>query len=292
MKILIAGSNGMIGCGLVRYLKECGYEVTRLVRRPPGIGEVWWDPVQGGIDKAGVEGFDGVVNLASKPWPARWTTAAKQEIRSNRLATNRLLAETLAGCDLKPEVLICASGMGYYPSSGDTVLTEDSPCGTSFLAGLQRDGEAATAIASEAGIRVLNLRIAPVLDGQAIQRMGSKTGDGRQWVSWISLDELAHIIEFALRTKSLVGPVNPVTPNPLRNADFAVRSCQALGKKPGMAMPAFLIRSMMGEMGEEFMLSSRRMQPAKLLAAGYQFLYPELESAIAHEMEAMQKAVE
>ncbi len=287
MKILIAGSNGMIGCALTRYLIECGYAVSRLVRHPPEDGEVWWDPDGGGIDKTCIEGFDGVVHLASMPWPARWTSKAKQKIQLNRLASNRLLAETLAGCEHKPEVFICASGMGYYASSGDTILTEDSPCGTSFLARLQHDGEASTASASTAGIRLLNLRIAPVLGGAALKRMGFKTGDGQQWTSWVGLEELARIIEFALNTQSLVGPVNPVTPHPLRNAELAARSARALGKKPGITLPAFLIRLMMGEMGEEFMLASRRMQPAKLLAEGYQFQYPELELAIRHEMEAM-----
>ena len=143
MKYLIAGSNGMIGSAVTRHLIECGYEVIRLVRHTPGPGEVWWNPDAGEIDKAGLDGFDGVVHLATMPWPMRWTGKAKKMIRANRLATNHLLAESLAGCEHKPRVLICASGMGYYPSSGDTVLTEDSPAGTSFLARLQQDGEAA-----------------------------------------------------------------------------------------------------------------------------------------------------
>ena len=184
MKILIAGSNGMIGSAVTRHLIECGYEVIRLVRHTPGPGEVWWDPDTGEIDTAGLEGFDGVVHLASMPWPMRWTAKAKQKIRANRLATNRLLAESLAGCEHKPQVLICASGMGYYPSSGDTVLTEDSPAGTSFLANLQQDGEAATAPASEAGIRVVHLRIPPVLGGA---RLAASGFPGR---GWAAVDEL------------------------------------------------------------------------------------------------------
>ena len=158
MKILIAGSNGMVGSAVTRHLVECGHQVVPLVRRKPGPGEVWWDPDAGKIDNVGVDGFDGVVHLATMPWPMRWTAGAKKRMRANRLATNRLLAVALAGCMHKPQVLICASGMGYYASSGDTVLTENSPAGTSFLAGLQQDGEAATAPASEAGIRVVHLR--------------------------------------------------------------------------------------------------------------------------------------
>ena len=285
MKILIAGSNGMVGSAATRHLTECGHEVIRLVRHTPGPGEVWWDPDGGEIDTAGLEGFDGVVHLATMPWPMRWTNKAKQRIRANRLATNSLLAESLAGCERKPRVLNCASGMGYYPSSGDTVLTEDSPAGTSFLAGLQRDGEAATTAASEAGIRVVHLRIPMVLGGAALLRVGFQAGDGRQWASWVGRDELASIIEFALVTETLSGPVNAASPNPMRNADFAIAASRALEQKCGGAMPAFMVRLMMGEMGEEFVLSSRRMQPAKLLAAGYTFRFPELEQAVRHEWE-------
>jgi uncharacterized protein (TIGR01777 family) len=284
VKILIAGSSGMVGSAVTRHLNECGYEVFRLVRRTPGAGEIWWDPDAGEIDEAGVDGFDGVVHLATMPWPMRWTAKAKQRIRANRLATNRLLAEALAGCAHKPRVLICASGMGYYPSSGDTILTEESPAGTSFLARLQQDGEAATAPASKAGIRVVHLRIPPVMGGAALQRAGFRAGDGHQWMSWVGLDELACIIEFALTTDALAGPVNAVSPNPLPSAEFAAVSARALGLKPGGGMPAFLVRLVMGEMGEEFILSSRRMQPAGLLAAGYRFRYPELEQALRHEL--------
>ncbi len=285
MKILIAGSTGTIGSALTRCLNECGYKVFRLVRRTPGTNEVYWDPDKGEIDTAGLEGFDGVVHLATMPWPMRWSSKAKKMMLANRLATNGLLARSLAGCEHKPRVLICASGMGYYPPSGETILTEDSPAGTSFLAQFQQAGEAAASPASDAGIRVVQLRIPPVMGGQALQRAGFKAGDGQQWMSWVGLDELAAIIEFALRTDSLVGPVNPVSPNPLRNAEFARVSTKTLGQKPGGSMPAFVVRQIMGEMGEEFILASRRIQPAKLLAAGYQFRFPQLEGALKHEME-------
>jgi uncharacterized protein (TIGR01777 family) len=288
MKILIAGSNGLVGSAVTRRLMECGYEVVRLVRHTPGSAEVWWDPDAGEIDKAGLEGFDGVVHLATMPWPMRWTARAKQKIRANRLATNGLLAESLAGCQHKPRVLICASGMGYYPSSGDTVLTENTPAGTSFLAKLQQDGEAATSPASEAGIRVVHLRIPAVMGGAALQRVGFQAGDGQQWMSWVGREELASIIEFALRTEALAGPVNAVSPNPMRNSDFARAASQALGQKWGGVMPAFMVRLVMGEMGEELVLSSRRIQPAKLLEAGYQFRFPELEGVLRHEIDLLE----
>jgi uncharacterized protein (TIGR01777 family) len=286
MKILIAGSHGMIGSAVTRHLIDCGYEVTRLVRQTPGPGEVRWDPDAGQLDAAGLEGFDGVVHLATMRWPMRWTGKAKKKILANRLATNGLLAESLARCEHKPRVLICASGMGYYPSSGDTLLTEDSPAGTSFLSNLQQAGETITAPASQAGIRVVHLRIPMVLGGTALLRIGFQAGDGQHWVSWVGLDELASIIEFALVTETLTGPVNAVSPNPMRNADFATAASQALEQKCGGTMPAPLVRLVMGEMGEEFALASRRIQPAKLLSAGYQFRFPELEQAVRHEWKA------
>lgn len=285
MKILVAGSHGMIGSALTPYLVACGHQVSRLVRHTSTSDEVWWDPDASQIDHAGLEGFDGAVHLASMHWPFRWTAKAKEKIRANRLTTNRLLADSLVACTHKPQVLICASGMGYYPSSGDTVLTEESPAGTSFLANLQQEGEAATARASKAGIRVVHLRIPSVLGGRALQFVGFQAGDGQQWMSWIGRDELVSIIEFALRAETLVGSVNAVNPNPMRNAEFAATSTQALGQKPGGVMPALIVRLFMGEMGQEFLLASRRMQPAKLLAAGYQFRFPDLADALRHEKE-------
>ncbi len=286
MKILIAGSNGMVGSAVTRHLVGCGYEVIRLVRHTSSSNEVWWHPDAGEIDTANLEGFDGVIHLATMPWPMRWTDNAKKQLRANRLATNRLLSDSLAGCTRKPQVLICASGMGYYPSSGDAVLTENSPAGTNFLARLQQDGEAATEGASEGGIRVVHLRIPPVIGGSASQRVGFQAGNGQQWMSWVARDELASMIEFTLTTESLTGPVNAVSPNPLRNAEFTRTASQVLKQKWAGAIPAFLIRVLMGEMGEEFLLASRRIQPAKLLASGYSFRFPELKQALQHEMRA------
>jgi uncharacterized protein (TIGR01777 family) len=284
MKVLIAGSNGMIGSATTRYLSDCAHEVFRLVRHATGQNEIRWDPDKGEIDSAGLEGFDGVVHLATAPWPMRWSSQAKKTMLANRLATNGLLAKSLACCERKPEVLICASGMGYYPSSGDEFITEDSPSGTSFLSQFQQAGEVATAPASAAGIRVVNLRIPMVLGGQALKRVGFQAGNGQQWVSWVGRAELASIIEFVLTHEEICEPVNAVSPNPVRQVDFAAISTQTLGIKPGGKMPANLVRLIMGEMGEELVLASRRMQPAKLLAAGYQFRFADLSQAVLYEM--------
>ena len=283
MKTLIAGSHGMIGSAVTRHLLQNGHQVIRLVRRQPGSGEVFWDPDTGQIDKASFEGFQAVVHLATMPWPMRWTPKAKQDLRANRLSTNHLLAESLAGCEHKPEVLICASGMGIYPSSGDQVLTEDSPLGTDFLARLQRDGEAATEPAKAAGIRVVNLRIPGVLGGAGLKRNIGRMGSGRQWTSWVARDELASIIEYVITNDAISGAVNPVSPNPVRNAEYSHALSRALGRKPGMPMPALLLRLMLGEMAGALILASRRIVPARLLSTGYSFRFPDLEGAIIHE---------
>lgn len=291
MKILIAGSHGMIGTAVTRHLIECGHEVVRLVRSKPGPDELRWDPDAGDIDTARVEGFDAVVNLATMPWPFRWTAKAKKRILQNRLATNGLLSKTLAACTCKPRVLICASGVGYYPSSGDTVLTEDCPAGTSFLSGFDQAAEASTTSASAVGIRVVHLRIPTVMGGRMLQFVGFQAGDGRQWMSWVGRDELAYIINFVLSCESVSGPVNAVSPNPLRSAEFAIVATKALGQKPGGVMPAFIARLFLGEMGREFILASRRVQPARLIAAGYQFRFPDLAEALRHEKESVNEDV-
>jgi uncharacterized protein (TIGR01777 family) len=286
MKILIAGSSGMIGSAVAAYLASRGHDVSRLVRQAPVAGEVHWDPDAGNIDAAGLEGLDGVVHLASMPWPMRWTPKTKKQLYANRIITNSLLANTLAVCQRKPQVLVCASGMGIYPASGDQILTEDSPLGTDFLARLQCDGEAATAPAAAAGIRVVNLRIPGVLGGASLKHNIGRIGSGRKWTSWVARDELAYIIEYVLITNTLAGPVNPTSPNPVRNAEMAAALSRAVGRKPGLPVPAFLLRLMLGEMAEALILASRRILPGKLLAAGYPFHFAELEKALQHELAA------
>ena len=288
MRVLIAGASGMIGSFLAPFLSGEGYEVSRLVRHEPGSNDISWEPDEGTIDTSGLEGFDAVINLATMPWPARWTPEAKNTIRANRLATNGLLAVNLAKCQRKPSLLVCSSGMGIYPSSGDQELTEDSPLGTNFLASLQRDGEATAMQASSVGIRVVNLRTPAVVGGQAVRRAFGRIGNGQQWTSWVGRDELINVIKFILENTSVSGPVNPCSPNPILNIDYVATASRVLGTKPGMPIPAFIIRLMLGEMADSLMLSSRRMIPQKLLNAGYQFRFPELESALRHELEVVE----
>jgi uncharacterized protein (TIGR01777 family) len=287
MRILVAGSTGLIGSVVAAYLASERHEIVPLVRREPGPGEVGWDPDAGTIDSGGLEGFDAVVDVASMPWPTRWTSAAMRRIRDNRVRSYRLLAEALAGRARRPRVLVCASGQGIYASSGDQRLTEESPVGADFLARLQRDGEAATAPASDAGIRVVHLRLPTVIGGPNLTAMTGNLrpmGDGRQWWSWVALDELPPIVEHVLATETLVGPVNPVSPNPAREAEFVATLGRVVGRRPGRAMPAFLLRLATGEMADALLLASRRIEPHRLLDTGYSFRYPQLEAALRHQL--------
>jgi uncharacterized protein (TIGR01777 family) len=292
MKVLIAGAGGLIGSAAASYLSEQGNEVVRLVRRAAGSGEVRWDPDGRAIDAAGVEGFDAVVHVASMSWNGRWTPAFKQRIRENHVGTIQLITEALTHCHRKPAVLICASGMGIYPPSGDQWITEDTPFGTDFLARLQCDGEAAANPATAAGIRVVHLRIPMVLGGANLAMLAAnarrgfgRLGSGRQWCSWVSRNELANMIHFGLICPAVSGPINAVSPNPVTNAEFSETLARVLGCKSRMAIPAFLLRLMLGEMADALALASRRMQPCKLLAAGYQFHFPDIEGALRHELE-------
>jgi uncharacterized protein (TIGR01777 family) len=291
MKILIAGASGLIGSAVAAHLSEQGYVITRLVRREAGTDEVRWDPDEGKIVAARLEGFDGVIHLASMSWNSRWTPAFKQRIYNNHLGTIRIIAEGLANCQQKPGVFICASGMGIYSPSGDQVITEDSPLGTDFLARLQCDGEAAANPAVIAGIRVVHLRIPMVLGGPNLAMLAAnvrrgfgRLGSGRQWCSWVSRDELASIIHFGLVCESVCGPINAVSPNPATNIEFTETLARILGCKPRLGIPAFMMRLMLGEMADALALASRRIEPRRLLEAGYQFRYPVLETALRHEL--------
>jgi uncharacterized protein (TIGR01777 family) len=291
MKVLIAGAGGFIGSAVASHLSTHGYAVTHLVRREAGPGEVRWDPDGGTIDSAGLEGFDAVVHVASMAWTGRWTPAFKQRIRDNHVGTVRLIAEAIANSQQKPSVLICASGMGIYPSSGGHVITEDSPLGTDFLARLQRDGEAAADSAAAAGIRAIHLRIPMVLGGPNLAMLAAnarrgfgRLGSGQQWCSWVSRDELTAMINFGLVCEAVSGPINAVSPNPVTNKEFTETLARILGCKPRLAIPAFLLRLMMGEMADALALASRRIVPRCLIEAGYPFRFPDLETALRHEL--------
>jgi uncharacterized protein (TIGR01777 family) len=295
MIIAITGSTGLVGTALIKALEADGHSVRRVVRRPSGGGaqEIRWDPAAGTIDAAGFHDVDAVVHLAGESVAARrWSAAVKKEIRDSRIRGTTLLCETLAGLAKKPSVLVSASAIGYYGDRGDKRLDESSPPGSGFLAGVCQEWEAATKPARDADIRVVNLRIGVVLDrkGGALKSMltpfklavGGVIGSGRQYFSWITLDDLVRVIQFTLSTAALNGPVNATAPQPVTNREFTKTLGRVLGRPTIFPMPAFAARLAFGEMADEMFLAGARVEPAALSAAGFQFTNPQLEPALRH----------
>jgi len=292
MRVIVSGASGLIGSALTRGLRASGDEVIALVRRPPSEGEVQWNPSEP-LDAANLAGCDAIVHLAGKNIAGYWTAKFKQELRDSRVLGTRILATAAAESyrrNGQPEVFVSASAIGYYGDRGDEVLTEDSTPGHGFLPQVSQQWEAATSPARDAGLRVANLRFGVVLarEGGALKPMlppfklglGGRIGSGQQYWSWVSLDDAVGIILFALRNGSLSGPVNVVSPEPARNEEF-VRALSEVLHRPAMfPLPAFVARTLMGEMGETALLGSTRVEPAKLRAAGYQFRHPHLEDAL------------
>jgi hypothetical protein len=253
---------------------------------------VYWNPAGGDIDAPKLEGFDAVVHLAGEPITGRWNAAKKRSIRDSRVKGTRLLCETLAKLSRRPRVLVAASASGYYGGRGDEVLREESEAGSSFLSQVCQEWEAATQPAAERGIRVVNLRFGFVLSpvGGGLGKMlpafklgaGGKIGSGKQYLSWIAIDDLVQIILFATTAEALHGPVNAVAPNPVTNLVFTKTLGRVLGRPAIFPIPAFAVRLALGQMGKELLLASARIEPARLLSAGYQFRFPELEGALRH----------
>jgi len=295
MKVLVTGSTGLVGSALVSCLAGGGHNVTRMVRAKKirGKDEVGWDPAAGVIDSAGLEGLDAVVHLAGESISSgRWTTEKKAKIRDSRVSGTRLLAETLSRLAKPPKVFVSASAIGYYGDRGAETLVEDSGPGTGFLAEVCRAWEAAAEPAARSGIRVVHPRIGVVLgrDGGALKMMllpfkmgiGGKIGSGEQYMSWIALDELIGVIRHLLITDTLTGAVNAVAPRPVTNLEFTKSLGRVLSRPTVMPLPAFAATLALGEMAEELLLGSARVEPLRLLASGYKFRHPELEEALRH----------
>ncbi len=296
MKIIVTGSTGLVGRALVRSLLSDGHAVTRLVRgesqtfSAPGTSAVRWDPERGTIDAAALEGHDGAVLLAGESVAVgRWTDEKKRRIRESRVKGTRLIAETLAGLKEKPRVLVSASATGFYGDRGAEILREESASGGDFLAEVCREWEKATLPASQAGVRVVHLRIGIVLSGEggALQKMltpfkmgvGGRIGSGRQYMSWIALEDLVGAIRHALAEESLRGPVNAVAPRPVTNEEFTGTLGRVLGRPTFLPVPAFALRLAFGEMAD-VLLGGQRVEPSRLKESGYQFKHPELEGAL------------
>jgi uncharacterized protein (TIGR01777 family) len=292
LTVAVTGATGLVGNALLPFLTTGGHRVRRLVRgkAQAARGDVSWNPGKGELDTAAMEGVDAVVHLAGENVAQKWTPEAKERILRSRTEGTRTLCEGLARMARKPRVLVCAVGVGYYGDRGEEELTEESSTGGGFLAQVCREWEAATVAAREAGIRVVLLRIGVVLDprGGALAKMlppfllggGGRVGSGRQWFSWISLEDLLGLIQFALFTKELEGPVNAVSPRPVRQEEFAKTLGRVLSRPAVLPMPAGAIRAMFGEMGQETVLSGARVRPVVAERRGFPFIHPGLEPAL------------
>lgn len=294
MRILVTGASGFIGSNLLLFLRQKGYSVSKLVREGTHLpGDLTWNPDDGLLDAQQLEGFDAVIHLAGEGIAdSRWTEEKKKKILDSRVIGTRLLCQSFVGLKKPPKVLVSASAIGYYGNRNDKILTEESGEGEGFLAEVCREWEFATKIASKQGIRVVNPRIGMVLspDGGALKQMlipfkyglGGKIGNGRQYMSWIAIDDVVRALHEALVNEALSGPVNVVSPNPVTNAEFTRTLGKVLHRPTFFPLPSFVARLVLGEMANELLLCSSRVLPKRLEGVDYSFLYPNLEEALRH----------
>ena len=300
MRIAISGASGLVGQALVPFQTTAGHRVDRLVRRQPnGPDEIRWDPAAGTVDLAALEGVDAVIHLAGENvGDGRWSEARKRAILESREQGTATLAKALAGLSRRPSVFISASASGFYGSAatGDQAPAcgEGAPSGDDFLAEVCRRWEAAAEPARAAGIRVVHPRIGVVLDarGGALAKLmtpfrlglGGRVGDGRQWMSWIAMEDLLGGLLHLLSTPSLTGPVNFGAPEPVQQAAFAKTLGRVLGRPSFMPLPGFAVKALFGEMGDAIVLGGTRMVPEKLEKSGFEFAFPSLEGALRHTL--------
>lgn len=288
MRIGVTGASGFLGQRLVSALHAAGHEVVRIGRGADA--DVRWRPSAGTIDAAGCTGTDAFVHLAGANVGERWTPAHRREIRDSRVLGTALIARTAAELTPRPGVLVCASAVGIYGDAGDVVLDEASPSGSDFLSDVGRAWEAAADPARQAGIRTVHLRFGVMLSrrGGALARMlpvfllggGGRLASGRQWMSWISMQDAVGAVQFALERESLLGAVNAVAPSPVTNAEFTETLARVIRRPALFPVPAFALTLMFGEMAQGTLLASQRVVPRQLLAAGYAFRHATLEPAL------------
>ena len=289
-RILVSGVSGPIGTALLPYLRTSGWSVVRLVRgTAAGGGQIAWDPAVPLAPEA-VSGFDAVIHLAGESIFGRWSAAKKRKIHDSRVAGTVNLASALARAEEKPRVFVCASAIGYYGNRGDEVLREGSAPGRGFLAEVCQEWEEATTPAVQADIRTAHIRTGIVLSprGGALGAMllpfklglGGRTGDGRQWMSWIDVQDMVGAILHILKNDLLQGPVNMVAPKPVRNAEFTRTLASVLSRPAIFPLPAFAVKAVFGEMGEDLLLGSQKVEPGKLISSGYPFRYRELRESL------------
>lgn len=283
----------MVGTALRSHLSTLGHECVSLVREETdGEDGIPWNPAEGQLDPNALQGFDAVVCLSGADISkGRWTEARKRELRSSRVDTVRLLAETMAGLDDGPRALVCASAIGYYGAhNGDRILEDDAPAGDDFLAGICVDWEAAADPARAAGIRVAHLRLGVVLDGSdgmlgkvaPVFRLGlgGRLGKGDQYMSWIAINDAVRAFAWAVENTGASGAYNATAPEPVTNAQFTEALGAVLHRPAILPAPAFALRLALGQMGEDLLLGSTRAVPKRLSAEGFDFEHPSLEAAL------------
>ncbi|MCC6980473.1 MAG: TIGR01777 family oxidoreductase [Candidatus Melainabacteria bacterium] len=296
MKVAITGSTGLVGKKIVARLEGGGHQVVKLVRgKPKDQSEFSWDPMGGKIDPKAFEGADAVIHLAGENIASkRWSSEQKAKIKQSRVKGTELIAHTIAIMDNPPRTLISTSAVGYYGSRGSEMLSEKSTSGKGFLAAVCRDWEDATKSAEHKGLRVVHARLGVVLsrEGGALKLMlppflmggGGPLGNGQQYMSWIDLDDTASAFIYLLTADGVSGPVNIVSPDPVTNAEFTKTLASVIHRPAFFAVPEFAVKMMFGEMGEECLLGSNRVSADKLVSSGFKFAYPELETALKHEL--------
>lgn len=290
LRIAITGASGVLGTPLCAFLSTGGHEVLRLVRRAAGPGEIAWDPARGELDPTALEGVDAVIHLAGENVGVRWNAERKRRIVESRVAGTELIAKTIARLANPPRVLVSASGVGIYGIETTDVVDETSPLGDDFLADVCKQWEAAVEPARAAGIRVVSSRLGVVLTptGGALAELlpvfrkgiGGPIGNGKQVMSWISLDDAIAALHHALFDDRLSGPVNMVAPNPVTNEELAATLGRVLHRPAVLRVPAFAIRALFGEMGKLVALGGVRVAPRRLVANDFSFADPELEPAL------------
>ena len=302
MKYLLTGASGLIGSALTRRLTPEGHQVVPLVRRAvkPGERAIAWNPDAGTIDQAALEGADVIVHLAGEPVFGRWTAEKKRRIRDSRVLGTLLVSKAIAALAQKPRVLLAASAVGYYGDRGDEELTEASGPGTDFLAQVVQQWEAATAPARDAGVRVVNMRFGVVLSpggkGGALAVMlppfrmglGGPVGGGKQFLSWVTLDDVLAAIRFLEGASALSGPVNVTSPHPVRNREFARALGHALGRPAVMPVPSFALNLAFGAEAAQMLTTGQRVLPARLTEAGFRFQDVEVEPALRRLLQPAQ----
>ncbi len=294
MQIAVTGSSGLIGTALTRGLAAAGHDVVRLIRRgPAGPGEALWNVETGAIDEGALQDVGAIVHLAGETIGQRWSPQVKQRVLDSRVDGTRLVAETAARLPGKP-VVLCASAIGFYGPRGDEELDESSTRGTGFLADVVGAWEAAAEPARAAGLRTVHMRHGLVLSrrGGALQRLllpfkfgvGGRVGNGRQWWSWVSLDDTVAAYLFALE-QPLEGPVNVTAPQPVTNREFVKALGRAVHRPTVFPLPSFAVKAAFGQMGEEMLLSGQRVVPAKLEASGFTFGQTGIDAGMARALD-------